>query len=94
MEGKRKRIPRYSSSEASTDSPQIRFAVVIPSSNTQGSEPKKKISKTNGKNSDKLQEQLDEKKDVDKMIERIISKYDIDMPLTHVSTYVKNALQG
>ncbi|KAM1080192.1 hypothetical protein ACFX2B_014672 [Malus domestica] len=59
MEGKRKRIPRYSSSEASTDSPQIRFAVVIPSSNTQGSEPKKKISKTNGKNFDKLQEQLD-----------------------------------
>ncbi|KAM1097408.1 hypothetical protein ACFX19_015068 [Malus domestica] len=37
MEGKRKRIPRYSSSEASTNSPQIRVVVVIPSSNTQGS---------------------------------------------------------
>ncbi|RXH84932.1 hypothetical protein DVH24_041700 [Malus domestica] len=48
-----------------------------------------------------------EKKDVDKMIERITvsnifishfcyiqySKYDIDMSLTHVSTYIKNALQ-
>ncbi|KAM1818414.1 hypothetical protein PS2_000180 [Malus domestica] len=34
-----------------------------------------------------------EKKDVDKMIERINSKYDIDMSLTHVSIYIKNALQ-
>ncbi|KAM2923426.1 hypothetical protein COP2_039658 [Malus domestica] len=34
-----------------------------------------------------------EKKEVDKMIERIMSKYDIDMSLPHVSTYIKNALQ-
>ncbi|KAM1030432.1 hypothetical protein EV1_033936 [Malus domestica] len=34
-----------------------------------------------------------EKKDVDKMIERIVSKYDIDLSLTHVSTYINNALQ-
>ncbi|CAN6541823.1 unnamed protein product [Malus baccata var. baccata] len=151
MAGKRKRISHDSSSEASTDNPQIRAAPVIPSSNTvvavislvntQGSangEPKKKRSKTRGKNSDKLQKQLGglkiqitltklkgkptgpnssflmndigfvvrtyaplnvkqlrnvEKKDVDKMIERITSKYDIDMSLTHVSTYIKNALQ-
>ncbi|TQD80991.1 hypothetical protein C1H46_033471 [Malus baccata] len=55
MAGKRKRISHDSSSEASTDNPQIRAAPVIPSSNTvvavislvntQGSangEPKKK----------------------------------------------------
>ncbi|KAM1933871.1 hypothetical protein ACFX15_018120 [Malus domestica] len=71
MAGKRKRIPHDSSSEASTDNPQIRAALMIPSSNTvvavislvntQGStngEPKKKKSKTHGKNSDKLQKQL------------------------------------
>ncbi|TQD71533.1 hypothetical protein C1H46_042935 [Malus baccata] len=34
MVGKRKRIPHDSSSEASTDNPQIRAAPVIPSSNT------------------------------------------------------------
>ncbi|KAM1073622.1 hypothetical protein PS2_018349 [Malus domestica] len=111
---------------------------ILESDNSDGSEPKKKRSKTHGKNSDKLQKQLGglkiqitltklkgkptgpnssflvndigfvvrtyaplnvkqwrnvEKKDVDKMIERITSKYDMDMSLTHVSTYIKNALQ-
>ncbi|TQD96909.1 hypothetical protein C1H46_017458 [Malus baccata] len=88
--------PYRLSSEASIDNRQIKVAAIITSNSkvdavitsgsTQGS--------VNGLCTTKC-EAMEEcrKKEVDKMIERITSKYNIDMSLPHVSTYIKNALQ-